>query len=286
MITIDFLVPGFSKCGTTTLCALLAQHPDIYIPELKEPWYFSSNDFPAKQADYIQHFSPALPGQLLGEGSVNYSGFEKEDISIARIGDNNPACRFIFIARNPLRRIESSYREMHHSGVKFGLNAPYGLADNLERFPQMIKDSMFFERISKYVDAFGKHAILVLFLEDLNRQPQRELARCFKHLGVDDEFQVKEEVRLNKGSSKYYDTRILRYIRSKPWSGFKLARLDPEQQDRLLQPLRLRRPFVKPIQWDERSRAMVRDSVLPDAKKFLAAFGKKADFWNFQTAES
>ena len=286
MITIDFLVPGFSKCGTTTLCALLAQHPDIYIPELKEPWYFSSNDFPAKQADYIQHFSPALPGQLLGEGSVNYSGFEKEDISIARIGDNNPACRFIFIARNPLRRIESSYREMHHSGVKFGLNAPYGLADNLERFPQMIKDSMFFERISKYVDAFGKHAILVLFLEDLNRQPQRELARCFNHLGVDDEFQVKEEVRLNKGSSKYYDTRILRYIRMKPWSGFKLARLDPEQQDRLLQPLRLRRPFVKPIQWDERSRAMVRDSVLPDAKKFLAAFGKKADFWNFQTAES
>jgi Sulfotransferase domain len=286
MIKIDFLVPGFSKCGTTTLCALLAQHPDIYIPELKEPWYFSSNDFPAKQADYIQHFSPARPGQLLGEGSVNYSGFEKEDISIARIADNNPDCRFIFIARNPLRRIESSYREMHHSGVKFGLNAPYGLADNLERFPQMIKDSMYFERISKYVDAFGKQAILVLFLEDLNRQPQRELARCFKHLGVDDEFQVKEEVRLNEGSSKYYDTRILRYIRSKPWSGFKLARLDPEQQDRLLQPLRLRRPFVKPIQWDERSRAMVRDSVLPDAKKFLTAFGKNADFWDFQTAES
>tara|TARA_R110001599_G_scaffold145321_1_gene327605 strand:- start:56733 stop:57593 length:861 start_codon:yes stop_codon:yes gene_type:complete len=286
MISIDFLVPGFSKCGTTTLCALLAQHPDIYIPELKEPWYFSSNDFPARQADYVQHFSPALPGQLLGEGSVNYSGFEKEDISIARIGDNNADCRFIFIARNPLRRIESSYREMHHSGVKFGLNAPYGLAENLERFPQMIKDSMFFERISKYVNAFGKQAILVLFLEDLHREPQQELQKCFKHLGVDPQFHVREALRLNKGSSKYYDTRILRYIRSKPWSGFKLARLNPEQQDRLLQPLRLRRPFVKPIVWDERSRAMVQDSVLPDAKKFLEAFGKSADFWNFHTAES
>ena len=286
MIKIDFLVPGFSKCGTTTLCALLAQHPDIYIPELKEPWYFSSNDFPAKQADYIQHFSPALPGQLLGEGSVNYSGFEKEDISVARIGDNNADCRFIFIARNPLRRIESSYREMHHSGVKFGLNAPYELADNLEVFPQMVKDSMFYERISKYVDAFGRHAILVLFLEDLNRQPQRELQKCFRHLGVAGDFQVKEEVRLNKGSSKYYDTRILRYIRSKPWSGFKLARLDPEQQDRLLQPLRLRRPFTRPVQWDERSMAIVRDSVIPDAKKFLTAFGKNVDFWDFQTADS
>ncbi len=281
MVKIDFLVPGFSKCGTTTLCALLAQHPQIYIPELKEPWYFSSNDFPRRQADYIQHFSPALPGQLLGEGSVSYSGHEKEDVSVERIRENNPDCRFIFIARHPLRRIESSYREMHHSGVKFGLNAPYSLADNLELFPQMIKDSLFFERISKYVDAFGSESILVLFLEDVTRQPQQELARCFRHLGVDPDFQIVQALRLNEGSSKLYDTRILRYIRSKPWSGFKLAKLDPEQQDRLLRPLGLRRPFKAPVQWDARSMAMVRESVLPDARKFLAAYGKPPDFWQF-----
>lgn len=279
MITIDFLVPGFSKCGTTTLCAMLAQHPDIYIPELKEPWYFSSDDFPAKQADYIQHFSPALPGQLLGEGSVNYSGYQKEDISIARIRDNNPACRFIFIARNPLRRIESSYREMHHSGVKFGLNAPYSLAENLEMFPQMIKDSQFFARISKYLAAFGEQPIRVIFLEDLKADPQAEMAKCFRHLGVDSGFRVQQAPRLNRGSSKYYDSRILRHIRSKPWTGFKLARLNPEQQDRLLIPLGLRRPFKRPIQWDARSLAMVREQVAPDARRFLQAFGKPADFW-------
>ena len=74
MIRIDFPIPGFSKCGTTTLCALLAQHASIYSPELKEPWYFSSTDFPRQQAEYIRHFSPALPGQSLGEGSVSYSG--------------------------------------------------------------------------------------------------------------------------------------------------------------------------------------------------------------------
>lgn len=279
MIKIDFLVPGFSKCGTTTLCALLAQHPGIYIPELKEPWYFSSDDFPAKQADYIQHFSPALPGQLLGEGSVNYSGYQKEDISIARIRANNPDCRFIFIARNPLRRIESSYREMHHSGVKFGLNAPYGLADNLQMFPQMIKDSLFFERISKYLQAFGRDSVQVIFLEDLKANPQPELEKCFRHLGVDSRFRAQRALRLNEGSSKYYDTRILRYIRSKPWSGFKLARLNPEQQDRLLIPLGLRRAFNKPIAWDARSLAMVREQVAPDARRFLEAFGKPADFW-------
>jgi hypothetical protein len=284
MVKIDFLVPGFSKCGTTTLCALLAQHPGIYIPELKEPWYFSSDDFPKRQRDYIQHFSPALEGQLLGEGSVSYSGHAKEDISISRIRDNNADCRFIFIARNPLRRIESSYREMHHSGVKFGLNAPYGLAESLKVFPQMIKDSCFFERISKYVNAFGHTAILVLFLEDLTRHPQLELEKCFRHLGVAEDFRIDAELRLNRGSAKLYDTRILRYIRSKPWSGFKLARFSPEAQDRFLKPLGLRRTFSKPLTWDQRSLAMIRAKVWPDAQRFLQAYGKPPDFWQIPEA--
>jgi hypothetical protein len=279
MIRIDFLVPGFSKCGTTTLCGLLAQHPGLYIPELKEPWYFSARDFPRQQAEYIQHFAPALPGQLLGEGSVSYSGSTMEDVAIPRIKANNPECRFIFIARNPLRRIESSYREMHHSGVKFGLNAPYGLADNLTVFPQMIKDSLFFERISNYVDAFGSESILVLFLEDLTRQPQQEMQKCFRHLGVDSRFEVDPGLRLNEGSSKLYDTRLLRYLRTRPWSGFKLARLGPETQDRLFRPLGLRRAFRGPVQWDEQSLALVREQVLPDSLRFLEAYGKPRDFW-------
>lgn len=280
MVSIDFLVPGFSKCGTTTLCALLAQHPEIYIPALKEPWYFSADDFERRSADYCRHFAPASEGQLLGEGSVSYSGYEKEDISIRRIKANNPDCRFIFIARNPLRRIESSYREMHHSGVKFGLNAPYLLAETLEVFPQMIRDSCFLERISKYVDAFGEASILVLFLEDLRESPQRELRRCFKHLGVDEGFAVDGQVRLNEGRSKFYDSRLLRYLRTQPWSGFKLAKLSPEAQDRILVPTGLRRAFRHPVQWDAEATAMVQASVVPDARHFLQAYGKPEGFWD------
>lgn len=36
---LDFLVPGISKCGTTSLCALLNQHPHLFIPEEKEPLF-------------------------------------------------------------------------------------------------------------------------------------------------------------------------------------------------------------------------------------------------------
>ncbi|MEM8561677.1 MAG: sulfotransferase [Pseudomonadota bacterium] len=279
MVKLDFLVPGFSKCGTTTLCSLLSQHPEIYIPELKEPWYFSASDYPDKQNEYVKHFAPAEPQQKLGEGSVSYSGYLKEDLSISRILENNPRCRMIFIARNPLRRIESSYREMHHSGVQFGLNAPYSLGENLEVFPQMINDSLFFERISKWVTAFGEQSILVVFLEDLQRDPARELLRCFKHLGVDPGFKLQDQAPLNAGNTKYYDTKLLRYLRCRPWSGFKLAKLNPVQQDRLFIPLGLRKAFRKAVIWDEHSLQMVRARVQPDSSKFLKVYGKPSDFW-------
>jgi hypothetical protein len=281
VVRIDFLVPGFSKCGTTTLCALLAQHPGIFMPELKEPWYFSSKRYSRDAPGYARLFAAAQPGQLLGEGSQSYSSFEHERVSIARIYEHNPDCRFIFMARNPLRRIESSYREMHHSGVMFGLNAPFGLADSLQAFPQMIRDSMFFERISGYLRAFGPDAILVLFLEDFRRQPRVELKKCFRHLGVDPGFELPQVPRLNEGGSKLYDTALLRYLRGRSWLAPTLARFSREQQDSLFRPLGLRRGFTGAIQWDERCRAMVRDTVVPDGRRFLERFGKPADFWQF-----
>tara|TARA_R110002110_G_scaffold415765_2_gene655173 strand:- start:20713 stop:21579 length:867 start_codon:yes stop_codon:yes gene_type:complete len=282
-ITIDFLVPGFSKCGTTTLCSLLAQHPQLYIPELKEPWYFSADDFEQRGEDYARHFAPASAGQLLGEGSVSYSGYEKEDISISRIFDNNPHCRFVFIARNPRKRIESSFREMHNSGVKFGLNAPYALSECLDVFPQMLNDSLYFQRISKYVDTFGAHSIQVVFLEDLQRDAPAEMRRCFKHLGVDPDFQVAAGVRLNQGSQKVYDSRLLRALRSHPWTGFKLARFSPEQQDRVLRPLGLRPAFSKPVQWDAASLQLLEERVMPDSREFLAAYGKQPGYWEMRS---
>ena len=279
MITVDFLVPGFSKCGTTSLCALLAQHPQLYLPELKEPWYFSSKHYVPRAPGYARHFAAARPGQLLGEGSQSYSTYEDEAVSIARIREHNPRCRFIFLARNPLRRIESSYREMHHSGVMFGVNAPFDLAGCLERFPQMIRDSMFYQRICGYLEAFGPQSVLVLFLEDLRQDPQREMEKCFRHLGVDSGFTVRPLPPLNEGGSKLYDTAGLRRLRATPWLAPLLNRFTREQQDRLFRPVGLRRAFAGPVQWDECSLAMVRQSVVPDARRFLRYFGKPEDFW-------
>ncbi|MEZ5571609.1 MAG: sulfotransferase [Halioglobus sp.] len=280
-VKIDFIVPGFSKCGTTTLCALLDLHPDIYIPPIKEPWYFSHKKFETQHACYDEHYEAAAEGQLKGDGSTDYTGYLREEVAAQRIYENNPNCRFIFIARSPAARIESSYREMHHSGVTFGLNAPYSLGENLRLFPQMVQDTLYWERISTYRQLFGDEAILVVFLEDLKSDWKNVLSKCLAHLGLDmEKFPGGQPVSLNAGEKKLYDTLLFRFLRTNRFTGPRLAKLAGAEQDRIFAPLRLRRSFGKKgLRWDKYSLDVFKEEIVPDSLKFLEFYGKPASFW-------
>ncbi|HEV3035153.1 MAG TPA: sulfotransferase, partial [Solirubrobacteraceae bacterium] len=39
----DFFIVGHAKCGTTALYEMLRRHPEIFMPELKEPAFFASD---------------------------------------------------------------------------------------------------------------------------------------------------------------------------------------------------------------------------------------------------
>jgi hypothetical protein len=280
MVDLKFLVPGFSKCGTTTLCSLLNQHPDIFIPEEKEPWYFSSPRYDEKHQQYIDYFKNSMPGQTLGEGSTSYSGHKTEHPSIERIYQHHPDCKFIFIARNPIKRIESSYREIHHSGILFGVDAAYQLSDTMKQFPQMVEDTLYWDRISHYREKFGDNSILVIFLEDLKSNPQEQLKRCFRHIGVNDKFQItNEDTQLNAGITKLHDTRLLRKIRNSRFFGPKLAKIKAQNQDKYLRPLGLRRPFQRAVHWDKNAIEELNTKILPNTREFLNLYGKPIDFW-------
>ena len=38
-----FLIPGAAKSGTTYLAKILSSHPDVFMPPLKEPWFFCTS---------------------------------------------------------------------------------------------------------------------------------------------------------------------------------------------------------------------------------------------------
>jgi hypothetical protein len=119
----NFFIVGAPKAGTTSLFTYLAAHPQVYMPELKEPFYFCS-DFPGYRnratlvtcrSDYLKLFARATHQHLaLGEASSLYL-FSK--VAISNILDFQPDARFIVMLRNPVDLVQS-----FHSQLLFSLH--------------------------------------------------------------------------------------------------------------------------------------------------------------------
>ena len=285
-VHLHFLVPGFSKCGTTTLCSLLAEHPQLFMPtgHNKEPRFFGDPDFEQHWSDYMEFFAEAPPGAFLGEGSPNYAGVTDGEGARRRILQLYPHIKLIFIARDPIDRIESSFREFHHSGTLYGIPAPFHLHQALATFPELIEDARFLTRIDSFRHQMPADQIMVVFLEDLKSSPDEVLSECFKFLGVDPTVRITNAQRqLNPGSQKLYDTKQLRDMRNyvlSPETSVSLHKLDLDIQDQFLKPFGLRRQFTQgPLEWNQDSVHRVAEALGEEIPVFLDTFGKPGDFW-------
>jgi hypothetical protein len=278
---LDFVVPGFSKCGTTTLCSLLCEHPDIFIPAIKEPNFFAW-EYDKGWDWYERHFDEANSQQLWGDGSTSNLSASLAELSCQRITQTFPGARFIFIARNPVKRLESSFREFHHSGHEYGVLVSDDINETLRSVPNMIADSQYWSLINIYRDRVPDDRIHVLFLEDFTRDPVRELEKCFAFLGVNEEFRIPElDRQLNAGTTKYRDSKTLRLIRHHHFANRCLSLLGIHQDD-WLRRLGLRKRFTLPIEWTPETRRWLHETLGDEIRSFLRFYGKPEEFWGFE----
>ena len=278
---LDFVVPGFGKCGTTTFCALLAAHPHVFIPEVKELWFFNRADY-REDWDYLSRaFRDALPGQCLGDASAGaYLSLGEGAATAQALARHYPDCRVLILARDPMERLVSSYREMHHSAHLYGLECPFSLEEALDALPMLLDDSLYWRCSAPYRAHFPAEQIRVLFFEDFLRDPAGAIREACRHIGVDpDPLQLPAQaLHLNAGESKLADTRLLRLLRRYPPIGAWLRGMEEARRERLLSALWLRRPLGRPG-WTEPLRARVRERLREDAWQFLRHYGKPVDFW-------
>jgi hypothetical protein len=130
----DFIIVGAAKGGTTSLYQYLKQHPQVFFPEHKEPYFFSFEEGVTQADDpdfrkliiddsvnYSGLFSPATPGQLLGEASTSY--LYTHQVSVPKIQRlyqeaGRPLPKMIAILRNPVDRAFSHYVYLRQKGVE------------------------------------------------------------------------------------------------------------------------------------------------------------------------
>lgn len=278
---LDFVVPGFGKCGTTSFCAMLAAHPDVFIPEVKELWFFNRPDYRTDWAYLQRAFRDARPDQRLGDASAGaYLALGEGSATAQALARHYPGCRILILARDPAERLVSSYREMHHSAHLYGLECPFSLDAAIDALPMLLDDSLYWRCSAPYREHFPPGQIRVLFFEDMRRDPEGALRQACLHIGVDPgKLPVPAgPVHLNAGESKLADTRLLRFLRRQPAIAAWLRAMGEERRERLLSAVGLRRPLGR-IERSPELLARVRERLGEDARQFLRHHGKAEDFW-------
>lgn len=211
----DFLIVGAARSGTTTLYHCLKQHRDIFMPERKEPFFFSSGgrlpiytdsdlrgNIIWQIEDYIRLFENAANGQVIGEASTSY--LYAYDTSIGHIksvyGDSFGDLKIIAILRNPADRAFSHYMFLMKHGIE---SLPFAEAIKpdvirkrvSERWGyDYIKYGMYYKQILAYSKEF-KYVKWFLY-EDLD-DPDKLFSDMFSFLEVDSIDAVEGKIRAN-----------------------------------------------------------------------------------------
>lgn len=187
----DFLVVGAQKSGTTTLFVLLSKHPRIFMPARKEVQFFSSPMLYPKGLDwYAEEFFSACPeGHLAGEVSPQY--MYSTEIA-RRVHDGLPQAKIIAILRDPIDRAWSHYqmtrrREQETRPVQDAFAAALTTDETNTDAPETGRYFQFgdYERVlSEYLSLYGCENMLILFQEELDKDPETVMCKVCGFLGI------------------------------------------------------------------------------------------------------
>ncbi len=156
--TVDFIIAGSMRCGTTSLYYELARHPEISMSRKKETDHFIS-DCPPQS--YDAQFNKSK--RIWGEASPNYSKFDIFPDVPQRIHKHSPNTKLIFLVRDPCDRIVSQYR---HSLAMGNISNSESISIGSKAMTHMINTSKYFAQLSKFREYFDKNSLLVLKMED------------------------------------------------------------------------------------------------------------------------
>lgn len=188
---------GAPRSGTTSLWRYLAQHPDIAESRVKELNFFLD---PLAQAENYEAAFPG-PGLVTLEASPVY--FHEHAEIAPRLGRGLPDARLVCILREPAARLVAAYRSERdwHGRVAPGMDfARYAgiVATGADPSPinpadreaavyvrDCSKVGLYADILAHYLEYYRPEQIQVHFLDEMESDPARVVARTCAHIGVD-----------------------------------------------------------------------------------------------------
>ncbi len=207
----DFIVVGAGKSGTTSIHHYLKEHPEIYLPEAKETWFFHLVSNPNKAIlklypslpqsifSYLNLFTNVNSNQICGEVTPSYLYYY--DLTISNIKKYHPNwqdLKIVIILREPIEKIISHYNFVKNNDLdpeNLTLNEAIKLEIIRKKRHDLLPDlfyvdnTMYHNQVKSYLDAFKN--VKIFLYEDLKNNPKKLTTDLFNFLEVDPTFAPK-----------------------------------------------------------------------------------------------
>lgn len=243
----NFLIVGAAKSGTTSLYEYLKVHPQIYMPEAKEPLYFISEiieeqdkdlwmqkiikKYPNGRAhinkwnDYIKIFKNGEKAKAVGEASATYLYYYNH--SIPKIIDKLGDIKIIIILRNPIEKAFSQYKYLKR-GRSEPLNFKEAIKAEKDRIDRgycflyhYTNHGLYYEQVKAFLDNFKN--VKVILNEQLNTKPEETIKELYKFLEVDinitptsyEKHNVSNYIPKNPKLNDFFNYKPVKYIRKR-----------------------------------------------------------------------
>jgi hypothetical protein len=215
----SFVYIGFGKCATTTLDAILRQHPQLALPCHKETLFFERKDLYDKGLEWYERRyygknQEKYEGKILGE--INPRNSDNGNAERRILSTFGQDVKFIYMVRNPVEAVFSRFKHWLAGG---------GIKTQTKKY--IWTEHLFDDFVSTYLDSrkrsdydqqkmftmhlYGRHIatalkyvpreqVYICLFEDFIRDPEQETKKILRFIGADDQIDINYYLKENSGS--------------------------------------------------------------------------------------
>ncbi|MBT3417986.1 MAG: hypothetical protein HN427_04350 [Flavobacteriales bacterium] len=225
----NFFCLGAAKSGTTTLYDILRQHPEIYIPNFKEPHFFDIPENFENGLDwYARNYYKKANKKIIADFTPSYLFDENAPKRIFEsLGKD---MKFLVIFRNPVDRAYSHYLhskrdnheiEIFEEALELEVSRLKKYKDQFDYLSYLrhsyLQQGLYAEMIDRYLQYFSLDNFLFIHFEDEFLQDRDLTIRnILDFLKVDNSILLNTDIRSNP-SSKEKSRVLKKIIKKRGW---------------------------------------------------------------------
>ncbi len=201
----NLFVIGAAKAGTTGLYGYLAQHPRVFLSRVKEPMFFSRDEYYARGLDWYEdsYFRGAENHPVRAEATPHYLYWSEKVAPRIKEAYGERPVKFIVSFRDPVSRAYSWYWNMVREGRE-ELDFEEALRGEEQRLKQNRNElyelgsmvygysagSRYASLLQPYLELFPLEDFFFVFQDDLKSRVNETCEEIFEFLGIESSVQI------------------------------------------------------------------------------------------------